>query len=81
MATVTKTVKLGIHKGVHAMKRRAMTDTQELYNRVIQFYLEFFVAHLGIFEEKVPYTKKHGAPSAARTLGLDLSQFPARRHA
>ena len=66
MAMVTKTVKLGIHKEVHAIKRMAMTDTQELYNRVIQFYMEFFVAHLGIFEEKVPYTQKKRGPRAAK---------------
>ena len=72
---VTKTVKLGIHKEVHAMKRRAMTDTQELYNRVIQFYMEFFVAHLGIFEEKVPYTKKHGAPAQRNWTAQELLTF------
>ncbi len=76
---VMKTVKLGIPKEVHAIKRRAMTDTQELYNRVIQFYMEFFVAHLGIFEEKVPYTKKNGNPAERNWTAQELLTF-AERH-
>ncbi len=76
---VMKTVKLGIHKEVHAIKRQAMTDTQELYNRVIRFYMEFFVAHLGIFEEKVPTTKKNGDPAERNWTAQELLTF-AERH-
>ncbi|MHB1612072.1 MAG: zinc ribbon domain-containing protein [Sulfobacillus sp.] len=74
-----KTVKLGIPKEVHAIKRRAMTDTQELYNRVIRFYREFFGAHLRIFEEKVPYTKKNGNPAERNWTAQELLTF-AERH-
>ena len=48
----------GVHKAIHAIKRQAILDTQALYNQVIAFYQEFFVAHQGVFEENVPYTKK-----------------------
>lgn len=76
---VTKTVKLGIHKEVHAIKRQAMTDTQELYNHVIRFYREFFVAHLGIFEAKVSYTKKTGDPAERNWTAQELLTW-AERH-
>ena len=55
-----KTLRLGIRKDINAIKRKAIADTQTLYNRVIRFYMEFFVAHLGVFEEKVPILKKNG---------------------
>ncbi len=60
MAMVTKTIKLGIHKEIHVIKQKAITDTQELYNRVIAFYMDFFVTHLGVFIKTVMYTKKNG---------------------
>ncbi len=81
MAMVTKTIKLGVLQEIHAIKRRAITDTQELYNRVIRFYIymEFFVAHLGIFEEKVPTTKKHGDPAERNWTAPERLTF-AERH-
>ena len=60
MVKVTKTLKLGVHKDIHAIKRQAIRDTQILYNRVIAFYMDFFVAHWGVFEEKVLILKKNG---------------------
>lgn len=75
MAMVMKTVKLGIHKEVHAMKRQAMTETQELYNRVMAFYEEFFAAHLGIFDETVAYTKKNGDPAERPWTNPELLTF------
>ncbi len=72
---VTKTIKLGIHKEVHAIKRQAILDTQVLYNQVIAFYLEFFVAHRGVFEEKVPYTKKNGTSSERYWNAQELLTF------
>ena len=60
MSYVIKTVKIGVHKEVHIGKCQAILDTQELYNQLIRFYMDFFVGHLRIFEERVPYTKKDG---------------------
>jgi putative transposase len=60
MAMVTKTVKLGIHRNIHEIKRKAILNTQIVYNRVIACYMDFFVAHLGVFDENVIYTKKNG---------------------
>ena len=57
---VTKTITLGVHKAIHAIKRQAILDTQALYNQVIAFYQEFFVAHQGVLEDKVLYIKKNG---------------------
>jgi len=41
-------------------KRQAIFDTQALYNQAIAFYMDFFVGHLAIFDEKKPYQKKDG---------------------
>ena len=79
MAMVTKTLKLGVHKDIHAIKRQAILDTQALYNHVIAFYLEFFVAHLGVFEETVSTTKKNGNPEERHWTAQELLTF-AERH-
>ncbi len=60
MATVIKTIKLGIHKEMNPGKRKAILDTLTLYNQAIAFYMDFFVGHLAIFDEKEPYQKKDG---------------------
>ena len=52
MAILVKTVKIGIHKEVHAAKRQAILATQELYNQTIAFYMEFFVGHLAVLDTK-----------------------------
>ncbi|PSR35121.1 MAG: transposase [Sulfobacillus benefaciens] len=41
--------------------------------------MEFFVTHLGIFEEKVPYTKKNGLPAERHWTAQELLTF-AERH-
>ncbi len=76
---VTKTIKLGVHKEVHAIKRKAIVETHVLYNRVIAFYMDFFVAHRGVFEEHVPYTKKNGEPAERHLTNQELLTF-AERH-
>ncbi len=48
---VTKTIKLGVHREMHEIKRQAIFHTQTLYNRVIAFYMDFFVAHLSVFDD------------------------------
>ena len=79
MAVVTKTIKLGVHKEIHAIKRQAVLDTQSLYNRVIAFYRDFFVAHWGVFEEKILCTKKNGE-SAERNWTLQELLTFAEKH-
>ena len=75
MAMVTKTLQLGVHKDIHAMKRQAILDTQALYNHVIAFYLEVFVAHLGVCEEPVSTTKKNGNPEERHWTAQELLTF------
>ncbi|WP_053958338.1 zinc ribbon domain-containing protein [Sulfobacillus thermosulfidooxidans] len=79
MAMVTKTIKLGVHKEVHAIKRNAIVETQVLYNRVIAFYMDFFVAHRGVFKEHVSYTKKNGEPAERHWTNQELLTL-AERH-
>jgi hypothetical protein len=57
-----KTVKIGIHKEVHAVKRQAILTTQTLYNQTIAFYMEFFVGHLAILDAKKEVHRKDGTP-------------------
>ncbi len=79
MALVIKTLKLGVHRDIHVSKRQAILDTQALYHRVIAFYQEFFTAHLGIFEDTVPYIKQDGTPAERHRTAQDLLTF-AERH-
>jgi len=58
VAFIIKTIKIGIHKEMNSGKRQAIFDTQALYNQAIAFYMDFFVGHLAIFDDKKPYQKK-----------------------
>jgi IS605 OrfB family transposase len=60
MATVVKTVKIGIHKELHAVKRQAILATQVLYNQTIAFYMDFFVGHLAVLDEKKEDRRRDG---------------------
>jgi hypothetical protein len=62
-------------KDIHAIKRKAILDTQTLYNRVIAFYMGFFTAHLAVFDEMVRYTKKNGEPAERHWTGPELLTF------
>ena len=62
MPTLVKTVKIGIHKEVHTAKRQAILATQELYNQIIAFYMEFFVGHLAVLDAKKAVHRKDGTP-------------------
>ncbi|RIV19636.1 transposase, partial [Alicyclobacillaceae bacterium I2511] len=62
MTMVMKTVKIGIHKELHAVKRQAILTTQTLYNQTIAFYMEFFVGHLAILDAKKEVHRKDGTP-------------------
>lgn len=57
---LVKTVKIGIPKDLHAVKRQAILATQTLYNQTIAFYLEFFVRHLAVLEAKKEDRRKDG---------------------
>jgi hypothetical protein len=57
-----KTVKIGIHKELHAGKRQAILATQALCNQTIAFYLEFFVGHLAVLDAKKTDHRKDGTP-------------------
>ena len=75
MAMVTKTIQLGVHKEIHASKRQAILDTQALYNRVIAFYMDFFVAHLGVLDQTVPTIKKNGEHAERHWTNQELLTF------
>ncbi len=60
--TVVKTVKIGIHKELHAVKRQAILAARALYNRTIMFYLEFFVGHLAVLDAKKKDPRRDGTP-------------------
>ncbi len=75
MAMVTKTIKLGVHREIHEIKRQAILHTQTLYNRVIAFYMDFFVAHLSVLDEKVAYTKKNGEQAERNWTNQELLTF------
>ncbi len=75
MALVIKTITLGIHKEVNPGKRQAIVDTQALYNQTIAFYLDFFVAHRGVFDARKPYHKKDGTPSERPWTAQELLTF------
>ncbi len=79
MALVMKTLKLGVPKDIHAIKRQAVLDTQILYNRVLAFYLDFFVAHPAVFEETVRVTKKNGEVIERHGTAQELLTF-AEQH-
>lgn len=75
MATVIKTIKLGIHKEMNPGKRKAILDTQALYNQTIAFYMNFFVDHLAIFDERKTYEKKDGATGERPWTAQELLTF------
>ena len=79
MATVIQTITLGIHKEINPGKRQAILETQALYNQVIAFYLDFFVAHQGVCNERQPYHKKDGTPSERPWTAQELLTF-AEQH-
>jgi len=75
MATLIKTIKLGIHKEINPGKRKAILDTQALYNQTIAFYMDFFVDHLAIFDEKKGYEKKDGTTGERPWTAQELLTF------
>ena len=79
MATVIKTITLGIHKEMNPGKRQAIVDTQALYNQTIAFYLDFFVTHRGVFDARQPYHKKDGTLSERPWTAQELLTF-AEQH-
>ena len=79
MATVIQTITLGIHKEINPGKRQAILETQALYNQVIAFYLDFFVAHRGVFDARQPYHKKDGTLSERPWTAQELLTF-AEQH-
>ncbi len=72
---MVKTVKIGIHKGVHAVKRQAILATQALYNQTIAFYLEFFVGHLAVRDAPKEDRRRDGTPYERPWTNQELLTF------
>ncbi|RIV19150.1 hypothetical protein D2Q93_13235 [Alicyclobacillaceae bacterium I2511] len=81
MTMVMKTVKIGIHKELNAVKRQAILTTQTLYNQTIVFYMEFFVGHLAMLDAKKEVHRKKrppqlGQPNEPITFYADMVAYP-----
>ncbi|MCY0882207.1 MAG: hypothetical protein OWS74_09445 [Firmicutes bacterium] len=79
MAMVVKTVKIGIHKELHAVKRQAILATPALYNQTIAFYMDFFVGHLAALDAKKAVHRKDGTPYERPWTNQELLTF-AKTH-
>ncbi|MCL4318776.1 MAG: transposase [Firmicutes bacterium] len=75
MPMLVKTVKIGIHKEVHAVKQQAILATQALYNQTIAFYIEFFVGHIAVLDAKKEARRKNGTPYERSWTNQELLTF------
>ena len=75
MPMLIKTVKIGVHKELHAVKRQAILATQALYNQTIAFYLEFFVGHVAVLDAKKAARRKNGTPYERTWTNQELLTF------
>ncbi len=75
MATLVKTVKIGLPKELHAVKRQAILATQNLYNQTIAFYMEFFVGHLAVLDAKKEEHRRDGAAYERAWTNQELLTF------
>jgi hypothetical protein len=75
LALVAKTVQVGIHKEVNRCKTDALQKTKEIYNSVIAFYMDFFVAHLKRIDELRKVRRKDGSVQVRTPTNQELLTF------
>lgn len=79
MPMLVKTVKIGVHKELHAVKQQSILATQALYNQTMAFYMEFFVGHVAVLDAKKEARHKNGTPYERMWTNQELLAF-AERH-
>ncbi len=75
MATLVKTVKIGIHKELHTVKQQTILATQALYTQTIAFYMDFFVGHLAVLNAKKEDHRRDGTAYERSWTNQELLTF------